>query len=144
MPNPNPFTPQEKDLMRTYMMVPKVFSTPGALLEGIFDAIDGLYNTDDAGATQAAIRTTLTNLQALEAQIATLQLLLLATDVENEVKLNASNALAVIRYQEGPALINQLASRLAFVPDRNYFEPTPVLGVGQLTTSYRRYLVPKY
>jgi hypothetical protein len=121
--NPDPFTPQERDQIRTYLMVPLVFSTPGALLEGVMDGINGLYNTSDAGATQAAIRVVLAKLTALEAQIAVNEQLMLASEVVDEVKIDAARVLAILRYMEGPALISQLAQRCAFNPDANYFAP---------------------
>ena len=143
MVNPNPFTPAERDYMRTLMLVPMPFSTPGALLEGIFDGINGMYdNPFDQGATQAAIRVVLSKLAALEAQIATYENLLLATEVTDEVKFDAGRALAILRYMEGPALLTGLSSRLAFNPDGNYFSPVRLANQVQYG-GHRNYKVPR-
>jgi hypothetical protein len=119
-----PWTYQELDLMRTYMMTPKLFATPGALLEGIFSSINGM-NTDplDMGWTQFAIRQVLFNLVQLETQLAYLQNapIMGALKIEGKIVTDPVGTAFMYRYVDGPALINQLASRLAYFPDRDYF-----------------------
>jgi len=141
-----PWTPQELDMMRTYMMMPKVFATPGALIEGIFSSIQGM-NTDasDLGWTQFVIRQVLFNLNFIETQIAILENapLLGTVEIEGKIVTDPQGTLFILREFEGPALINQLASRLAFMPDTNYFSPVKLMPTGS-GLAYRRPLTKNW
>jgi len=133
-----PFTPQEKDLCRTYMLVPRAFATPHALLEGIFEAIDGMINNpDDMGQTQQSIRYVLYRLVSIENRIEQYENLTLSSEVEGEVQIDAIRSLAMDREVNGPALLTQLASRLAFNPDGNYFDPVVTMPTGGGHVAYR-------
>ena len=128
-----PFTYQELDMIRTYMMTPKLFATPGALLEGVFSSINGMITDPlDMGWTQFAIRQVLYNLNQLETQIALLESAPLfgTVKIEDKIVVDPVVTLFTYRYVEGPALINQLASRLAYQPDQNYFAPVALVPAG--------------
>lgn len=121
-----PFTFQELDMMRTYMMTPKTFATPGAMLEGIFTAINGFNNDpQDMGWTQFAIRQVLYNLTQLEFQLSILENVPVMSTVQinGKIEVDPQGTAFIYRYIDGPALIAQLASRLAYFPDQNYFAP---------------------
>lgn len=125
-----PWTFQELDMMRTYMMTPKLFATPGALLEGIFSSINGMITDPlDMGWTQFVIRQVLYNLNQLETQIALLEIApyLASVEIQGKIVIDPIATLFVLRYVEGPALIQQLSSRLAYQPDRNYFSPVDLV-----------------
>lgn len=137
------FTPQELDLLRTYMMVPKVFATPNSLLEGIFLGINNLVNDPiDLGWTQYAIRQVLFNLTQLEANLAILDNtpIMSTININGKVMVDPQGTAFMYRYIEGPALISRLSSRLAFFPDKNYFAPAKLTPTAD-HISYRR---PKY
>jgi hypothetical protein len=141
--SPN-FSFQELDLMRTYMLMPKLFATPGALLEGVFSSINGL-NSDplDMGYTQFAIRQVLFNLVQLETQLAYLEAapIMGTVEIEGKIITDPQGTAFMYRYVDGPALINQLASRLAFPPAGNYFAPVetaPGNSMGSYRNQYRQ------
>lgn len=125
-----PWTFQELDMMRTYMMVPKLFATPGALLEGIFSSINGMITDPlDLGFTQFAIRQVLYNLNLLELNLSILENvpIMSTVEIEGKISLDPQATAFMYRYIDGPALINQLSSRLAFQPDHNYFAPVELV-----------------
>lgn len=140
------FSYQELDMMRTYMLMPKLFATPGAMLEGVFSSINGLITDPlDMGYTQFAIRQLLYSLNQLEFQIVYLENapILSTVEVMGKVITDPIGALFTYRYIDGPALINQLSSRLAFPPAGNYFAPAEI-NAGNSMAGYRnKYRRPK-
>ena len=129
-PNPNPFTPQERDYLRTIMGYPILFSSANAVFENVLNSINGLYALDD-GATQQSIRNSMAALQALEVTLSNLQNLMLGTEVADAVKVDAIREDAYLRAMTGPALINQIAIRLSMFPAQKYFQPVPISPAGQ-------------
>jgi hypothetical protein len=135
-----PFSFQELDMMRTFMLMPKLFSTPGALIEGVFSSLNGLVtNPTDMGFTLFAIRQVLYNLNQLEFQLAYLDHapLMGTVKIEGKIVTDPVATAFMFRYVDGPALITQLASRLAFTPIGNYFAPSQVDTSGK-ALSYAR------
>lgn len=127
MVNPNPFTPTERDSLRTYFGFPKIWSNSNPIYEGVLNAIDGLYDDpSDLGATQAAVRSVLTQLLALDVQIQNNMNLMLATDVSQKVKFDAIRQDCYWRSVMGPALIRQLANRMSIDPATDYYSPANI------------------
>jgi hypothetical protein len=129
--NPNPWTPAEEDKLRALFGSSKLFSSSNSQFENILASINGLYDTDDAGATQAAIRSTLTQIAALEVQLQNLIPLMLSSEVESKIKVNAIKNDNYLRFVVGPALINQIAVRISFPPLIPYFSPASTQNCGQ-------------
>ena len=129
--NPTPFTPSERDYLRALFGSSKLFTSSNTQFENILNSIDGLYSDPtDMGATQAAIRVTLGKLENLETQLTNLSNLMLATEVDNEVKVNAIKNDYYLRFVVGPALITQIANRISFPPLIPYFSPAEVSSAG--------------
>lgn len=130
--NPDPFTPQERDYLRALFGSSKLFTSSNSQFENILNSIDGLYSDPtDQGATQAAIRVTLTKLEAVETQLSILTNLMLGTEVEGAVKVNAIKNDAYLRFVVGPALITQIQNRISFPPLIAYFSPADTSNGGQ-------------
>src|ERR1017187_7469530 len=104
--NPNPWTFQERDYLRTLMGYPILFSSSNAVFENVLNSINGLYALD-SGATQAAMRVVIAEIQGLEVQLQNLSNLMLATEVEGKVKIDAIRNDLYLRTITGPALINR-------------------------------------
>jgi hypothetical protein len=128
--NPDPFTPQERDYLRTIMGYPILFSSANAVFENVLNSINGLYALD-GGATQQSIRNSMAALQTLETTLSNLQNLMLATSVEDKIKVDAIRNDAYLRAVSGPALINQIAIRLSMFPAQAYFNSVPISPAGQ-------------
>jgi hypothetical protein len=127
--NPDPFTNSERDYLRTLMGYPILFSSSNAVFENIMNSINGLYALD-GGATQAAIRNVMSEIEALELQLQTLSNLMLATEVEQKVKIDAIRNDLYLRNVVGPALINQLSVRFSMYPAISYFSPVKISPAG--------------
>lgn len=124
MVNPNPFTPAERDYLRALFGSSKLFTSSNTQFENILNSIDGLYSDPtDLGATQAAIRVTLGKITNVETQLTNLTNLMLGTEVDGEVKVNAIKNDYYLRFVVGPALITQIANRISFPPLIAYFNP---------------------
>jgi|SRR5580692_4088634 hypothetical protein len=132
--NPNPFTFQERDYLRTLFGYPILFSSSNARFENTLNAIDGLYSFDN-GATQAAIRTVIASIQALEVTLANLQNLMLSTEVEGKVKVDAIRQDIYQRTVTGPALINQISVRFSMLPATDYFARVKISNAGDTMTT---------
>lgn len=132
MTNPNPWTPAERDYLRALFGSSKLFTSSNTQFENILNSIDGLYSDPtDQGATQAAIRVTLGKLSTVETQLSNLTNLMLGTEVDGEVKVNAIKNDHYLRFVVGPALITQIANRISFPPLIPYFSPAEVSPAGQ-------------
>src|ERR1017187_6603882 len=127
--NPNPWTFQERDYLRTLMGYPILFSSSNAVFENVLNSINGLYALDN-GATQQAMRVVIAQLQALEVQLNILSNLMLATEVEAKVKIDAIRNDCYLRNITGPALINQLSVRMSMYPAIPYFNPVRISNAG--------------
>lgn len=127
--NPDPFTPTERDYLRTIMGYPILFSSSNAVFENVLNSIDGLYSLD-GGATQSAIRVVMANLQTLEQNLLNLQNLMLSTEVEGKVKVDAIRDDLYQRSIVGPALINQISVRLSMYPAIDYFAKVRISPAG--------------
>jgi hypothetical protein len=121
------FTSSQRDQLRTYFGFPLIWANANATFEGIMNAIDGLQ---DGGATEAAVIAVLNQLVALDAQIAANAQLMLATEVTNEVKIDAARNDAYLRTVVGPGLIHQLSIRFSMNPAEDYYAAAPVGGGG--------------
>ena len=126
------FSNVQRDQIRTYMGMPKLFSQANAVLENAMDAIDGIA---DGGATEGAMVAVLNNLQAIDAQILANSNLMLATEVMDEVKFDAIRADLGLR-KMGRYLINQIAIPLSMPPAVDFFSsptlnPTPDITMHQ-------------
>lgn len=118
------FTDVQKDQIRTYMGMPRLFAQSNAVLENAIEAIQNLVSID-GGATETAMKTTLTKLAALESTLDANSTLMLATEVMDEVKFDAIRNDAGLR-MVGRALIHQLSTRLSMMPQEDYFGPATV------------------
>ena len=127
--NPNPWTNQERDYLRTLMGYPILFSSSNAVFENVMNSINGLYALDQ-GATQAAMRVVIAEIQAVEVQLSILSNLMLATEVEAKVKIDAIRNDVYLRTITGPALINRLAIRFSMFPAQDYFARVPISSAG--------------
>lgn len=131
MVNPNPFTPAERDFLRALFGSSKLFTSANSQFENILNSINGLYDDPtDQGATQAAIRVTLGKITNVETQLTNLSNLMLGTEVDSEVKVNAIRNDYYLRFVVGPALITQIANRISFPPLIAYFSPAEVSSAG--------------
>jgi hypothetical protein len=131
MVNPNPFTGAERDYLRALFGSSKLFTSANSQFENILNSINGLYDDPtDGGATQAAIRVTLGKISALEVQLTNLTNLMLGTEVEGKVKVNAIKNDFYIRYVVAPALITQIANRISFPPLIAYFSQADISSAG--------------
>lgn len=132
MVNPNPFTPAERDYLRALFGSSKLFTSANSQFENILNSIDGLYSDPtDQGATQAAIRVSLGKITNVETQLTNLTNLMLGTEVDSEVKVNAIKNDYYLRFVVGPALITQIANRISFPPLIAYFSPADVSDGGK-------------
>lgn len=118
------FTDVQKDQIRTYMGMPRLFAQSNAVLENAMSAIENL-STLDGGATETAVKTALTNIASIEAQILANSTLMLATEVMDEVKFDAIRNDAGLR-KVGRSYIHQLSIRLSMMPQEDYFAAAPV------------------
>lgn len=131
MTNPNPFTPSELDYLRALFGSSKLFTSSNSQFENILFSINGLYDDPtDQGATQAAIRVTLSKLEAVEVQLTNLTNLMLGSEVEGKVKVNAIKNDYYLRFIVGPSLITQIANRISFPPLIPYFSPADISSAG--------------
>jgi hypothetical protein len=129
--NPDPFTPQERDYLRALFGSSKLFTSSNSQFENIMNSIDGLYSDPtDMGATQAAIRVTLGKLENVETQLTNLTNLMLSSEVEGKIKVNAIKNDYYLRFVVGPALITQIANRISFPPLIPYFSPADISSAG--------------
>jgi hypothetical protein len=129
--NPDPFTPQERDYLRALFGSSKLFTSSNSQFENILNSINGLYDDPtDQGATQAAIRVTLSKLENVETQLTNLTNLMLSTEIEGKVKVNAIKNDYYLRFVVGPALITQIANRISFPPLIPYFSPADISSAG--------------
>lgn len=126
MVNPNPFTPTERDQLRTYFGFPRLWTNSNPIFEGVLNAIDGLFDTSDAGATQAAVRAVLVQLTNLDVTIANNTQLMLGTEVNAQIKVDAIRMDAYLRGVVGPALIHQLSMRMSINPAEDYYAQATV------------------
>lgn len=132
MVNPNPFSPAERDYLRSLFGSSYLFSSSNSQFENVLNSIDGLYDVpSDMGATQAAIRTTLSKIENVETQLTNLTNLMLGSEVEGKVKINAIKNDVYLRFVVGPALITQISNRLSFPPLIAYFNPASTQNGGQ-------------
>jgi archaellum component FlaF (FlaF/FlaG flagellin family) len=132
MVNPNPFSPAERDYLRALFGSSYLFSSSNSQFENVLNSIDGLYDVpSDMGATQAAIRTTLSKIENVETQLTNLTNLMLGSEVEGKVKINAVKNDVYLRFVVGPALITQISNRLSFPPLIAYFNPASTQNGGQ-------------
>jgi hypothetical protein len=117
--------------MRVYMGYSRLFESSNPDLENAFTAIDNLSSSGppngDLGATEARILVALAGLNAIDAALAQLGALMLATEVSGEVVFDAIRQDRGLRMQ-GRALINQLAIALSLAPVVDYFGPANVSG----------------
>lgn len=111
------FTNTEKDLLRTYMGFPKLWSQANSVFETIMDTIDGI---NDGGATEASIRAILTKLAAIETKLDVNSNLMLAHEVTDEVKYDGGRNAMLLR-SEGRKLIQQLSIRFSIRAGKDYF-----------------------
>ena len=131
MTNPNPFTPSERDYLRALFGSSKLFTSSNTQFENILNSINGLYDDPtDMGATQAAIRASMGQIQAVEVQLTNLIPLMLSTEVEGKVKTQAIKNDYYLRFVVGPALITQIANRISFPPLIPYFSPAEISSAG--------------
>lgn len=129
--NPDPWSPSERDYLRALFGSSKLFTSANTQFENILSSIDGLYSDPtDQGATQAAIRVTLGKLATVESQLSILTNLMLGTEVEGAVKVNAIKNDYYLRFVVGPALITQIANRISFPPLIPYFSPAEISSAG--------------
>lgn len=129
--NPNPFTGAERDYLRALFGSSKLFSSSNSQFENILFSIDGLYSDPtDMGATQAAIRVSMSKLQAIEVQLTNLTNLMLSSEVEGKIKVDAIKNDYYLRFVAGPALITQIANRISFLPLIPYFSPPEISSAG--------------
>jgi hypothetical protein len=127
--NPQPWSFSERDYLRTLMGYPIIFSSSNAVFENVLNSINGLYALD-GGATQAAMRVVIAEIQALEVQLQNLSNLMLATEVEGKVKIDAIRNDLYLRTITGPALINQLSIRMSMYPAIDYFAKVRISNAG--------------
>lgn len=131
MTNPSPWTPAERDYLRALFGSSKLFTSSNTQFENILNSINGLYDDPtDQGATQAAIRVTLGKLGNIESQLTILTNLMLGTEVEGAVKVNAIKNDYYLRFVVGPALITQISNRISFTPLIPYFSPPEISSAG--------------
>ena len=118
------FTGAERDKLRALFGSSKLFSSSNSQFENVLNAIDGLINDPvDLGATQAAIRVSMAAIATVETQLANNSNLMLASEIEGKVKINAMKNDYYLRFIFGPALITQIANRISFNPLIKYFSP---------------------
>ena len=124
------FTQTERDALRVYMGYSRIWTNANSMFEGVLDAINGLANNPppqgDGGATQAAVRVVLGNLQNLDTMIANNMNLMLGTQVNDSIKVDAIRQDYYWRSVNGPALIRQLANRMSINPASDYYSQAEV------------------
>lgn len=131
MVNPTPWLPAERDYLRALFGSSKLFTSSNTQFENILNSIDGLYSDPtDQGATQAAIRVSLGKISVVEIQLTNLTNLMLSSEVEGKVKINAIKNDYYLRFVVGPALITQIANRISFPPLIPYFSPSEISSAG--------------
>lgn len=118
------FTDTQKDQIRTYMCMPRLFSQSNSVLENAIAAIENLVSID-GGATETAMKAVLVKLAAVEVALDANSNLMLATEVMDEVRFDAIRNDAGIR-MVGRGLIHQLTIRLSMMAQEDYFGPAPV------------------
>lgn len=129
--NPNPWSFSERDYLRTLMGYPILFSSSNAVFENVLNSLDGLYALD-GGATQAAMRTVISEIEGVEVQLQNLQNLMLSTEVEGKVKVDAIRNDIYLRQMVRPALVRQLAIRMSMWPAGNYFDRVKISPAGDM------------
>lgn len=112
----------QRDQIRTYMGMPKLFAQSNSMLE---NAISAIENIDDGGATFNAVAQVLVNLQNLDNQLITNSILMLATEVKDEIKFDAIRNDAGIR-RVARAQIKQLSIRLSMDAMSDYYAAVSV------------------
>ena len=131
MTNPAPFTGAERDKLRALFGSSKLFTSANSQFENILNSINGLYDDpSDQGATQSAIRVSLSKIVDVETQLTNLTNLMLSSEVEGKIKVNAIKNDHYLRFVVGPALIQQIALRISFPPLLPYFSPAEISSAG--------------
>lgn len=120
------WTPDERAYLRDIMCIPRLFISSNSEFENVLDTINGLQTAvDDMGATQARIRTYMTEIASLDTKIDQNSKLMLATEVEDEVKFDAIRNMEGMR-DYGRQLVGRISRQMGMLPRDDYFAGAPI------------------